>query len=980
MSAARDTGPLEIVLELVRAEQAGDPFGFRFAPQTYLLRNESGGFSSASFPWDSAVLEDLQALARPRPDRVAMQRLGDRLRGFLGGAGYGVHETAIATALAEDRPVHLTLRSAAAEMYALPWELVTLAQSGRHLGEHDACLLRYEWPDSPEADGPEAPPEGGRLVFAWSAAGGAVPAEEHLAALSSAMGEGGLPFDRSKDVVAGMSISRLRAALSAEPVTVLHLLCHGGASEASGDTFGLVLDGERGPEVVDPGTLRQLLAPHAESLRLVVIAACHGGDPGALGNHLGSVAQALHRAGIPAVVASRFPLSTEGSVALTQSLYKGLLTEHLSVEGAFVAARNKVSALAARIDWASLQLYARNAEGGHRPFAIRPYRGLSPFRASDRCFYHGREEDISRLVASLSRSRLVLLMGASGSGKSSLAMAGVAPHVEEGALGGEPFFTRVLRPGIDPCRELAAAIASLPLPKGASSRSISALESEMLHRPDALARQAAERLGGQRPCRVLLVIDQFEEVFAVTDTEEERGMFIDNLLHATARPDSPVTVLLTARADFLGQCLEHRGLAARVRGTTEILLPLPADKLREAIVRPAERVGLRFEGGLVDAILDSLRDATGPTVPSARAAVLQSFSESAPERPILTGSLPLLEFALEELWLRRKGNLIGWDAWRQLGGVREAIARRADQLFASHSAEEREILRRVFARLVRIGDGTANTRRRVPRTELLALAPGKVEHLLDRWLEARLLVADETYVTIAHEALLRQWRVVHRWINDNREALRLLHNLRAAAATWDAEGRSPDELWRGGRLRRVIEVVSSHSLPLSRVEQDFVDAADAGERASTEVASAAQRRELEAARELALSRKKAATRLWIGMGALFAGSVGTMIAQGVYSHSEIEQCETARAQMRAELSPPASQAPMATASAATGEVDPGSAGLRAGTWSGSNRPPDAGAPDSGAADPTGKPVIRLPPSVSAPPPAPTPPIILTPKP
>ncbi|APR86345.1 High-affnity carbon uptake protein Hat/HatR [Minicystis rosea] len=811
--------PLELTLELARAEDAGDPFAFRFAEQTYLLRGEDGSVAESSFPWGSAIVEDLAGVQRARPDRAAAQRLGDRLRSFLDSAGWRAHEERIRQAERDGRPVHLTVRSAAAEMYALPWELCTLRSSGRHLGELPNCLIRYEWPGTettlPDID---PPPAGGRILFAWSAAGGAVPAQAHLGALLRATSEGGVPFDESTDVVPHVSRASLQSALSAkhgERTTILHILCHGGRVASSTEAHGLVWNGSEDgdpPEIVDAGTLRQVLAPHAGTIRLVVLCACQGGDMGALDNHLGSVAQALHRLGIPAVVASRHPLSIDGSVIFAESFHRRLLVEPSSLEAAFLEARAKVAERAERIDWASLQLYVRAADGpDHRPITFRPYQGLSAFQPTDARFHFGRAEDVARIVALLQDGRrFVSVVGASGSGKSSLVMAGVIPALARGALGGGPIEARVLRPGRAPCQALAAALAD---------------RSE----------------GSADMPEILVVIDQFEEIFLEHD-HAEAAAFIDRLIEATSSPTLRARAIITLRADFLGHCLDHRALAERVRASMDISLPMSDTQLREAIVRPAELTGLRFEAGLVEALIDALRDEGREEQP-----------RSAEDAPIAAGNLPLLAFALEALWENRRGDTLSWSAWRTMGGLRGAIARRADRVLEAHGDRDRDLLRQIFGRLVQLGEGAADTRRSATRAELEAVAPGEARSLVDAWIHARLLVADEAEVRIAHETLIREWPTLRRWIDEHRQALRAAQAIREGAQRWESAARSADELWRGERLKRAIAWREDLHLSLSARESAFLEAAASTERHERE--AVARRRAHERESDLRVGRR-----------------------------------------------------------------------------------------------------------------------------
>src|SRR5262249_31076638 len=247
--------------------------------------------------------------------------------------------------------------------------------------------------------------------------------------LRRACADGHVAFDAGRDVLARLSLAGLHDTLAAPgpPVAVLHVLCHGGRLGTQAEAYGLVWDAgplEDGTVLVDAGALRRVLEPHKGSLRLVVLSACQGGDAGAPGNALGAVAQELHRIGIPAVVASRQPLSVPGSIALTEALYRRLLVDLSSLEDAFLAARARLMLDTSSSDWASVQLYARAADGDdHRPIVFRPYRGLAAFGPPDRRFFFGRERETSELVQALGMGRrLMALVGASGSGKSSLAM------------------------------------------------------------------------------------------------------------------------------------------------------------------------------------------------------------------------------------------------------------------------------------------------------------------------------------------------------------------------------------------------------------------------------------------------------------------------------------------------------------------------------------------------------------------------------
>lgn len=813
-------------MEFARADLAGDPYAFRFVPQAYLLRGEGGGFESAELDWNDSLLSDLAALRRPGRDPALLPRIGELLRRFLLPLGWAQHEGMIVDACARGERVVLCIRSAAAELYALPWELLTLKSTGQHLCELPTLLIRYEWPEtSTVPEHPSPRPSSSRILFAWSAAGGEVPAAEHLRALFDACSQGGYPFVASRDVLANASYQQISAALAqaqqqGPPVAVLHLLCHGAAV---GSTFGLALNADSGSgerDVIDAGQLRQLLAPYAGMVRLVVLHACDGGNSGALGNQLGSVAQALHRAGIASVLASRYPLSIAGSIRLSQTLYARMLVALDSFESAVLFARRELQKEVGQIDWAGVQIYARTSDGAEtRPLVFRPYRGLSAFQPADRRFYFGRERDIERIAQRLiGGARMLTVVGASGAGKSSLILAGVVPLLEKRLRGPAPR-VRVVRPGATPCLALAQSLSASVGPDGSSrspvERGTADLRAALLRRRETLADLAATAPDS----RLLLVVDQAEELFSQSD-RKEAAAFIDNLLHAVSIEGGSVQAILTLRADFLGVCLDEPSLAEPVRASMELILPLSRDELRQVIVRPAALVGLTFEDGLLDALLDALCD-PAPADPEHRAD--GSSGDDRALAPRSGGNLPLLQFTLEQLWEWRSGNTITWQSWRAIGGVRGAIARRADEVLAgAQSGDEPGLVQRLFGRLVQLGDGTLDTRRRALRSEIDSIAPGRMDRVVDRWVQSRLLTADESEVTIAHEALLYEWETLRRWIEDSRESLRIMQRLNRDARHYFESGESPDDLWHGTPLRRAVVLQRDGKLQLSSTEAEFL--------------------------------------------------------------------------------------------------------------------------------------------------------------
>ncbi|MFH1467435.1 MAG: BREX system ATP-binding domain-containing protein [Pseudomonadota bacterium] len=373
--------PLDITLEFMRKKKMEDPYGFHFESQGYGLRLGRGVYGESTLDWTDAVGRLLTQVLRPNPPPEQVKRLGEELRKFLGAAGFGEDERRIGQAVQERRPVRVTIVSGAAELYALPWEILTLSATDERLFDTEWCRLRYEWPGVPPTARPTADwGAGAHVLFAWSAVGGAVPVREHRLALAATGAQLTVVPHASRTAIRG---ALDQAAAAGHPVTIVHLLCHG--TTAQGGAF-LVMSAEEGAEQdrLDPDALRDLLCPHAATVHLVTLCACLSGQAATPDSRLGSVALALHRGtvehgGLEAVIASRFPLSTSGSGVLARALYPALFSGGLDV--ALTTARRALKEAhtegeAAWLDHASLQLYhapqpavAEGAEAGeeHRP-------------------------------------------------------------------------------------------------------------------------------------------------------------------------------------------------------------------------------------------------------------------------------------------------------------------------------------------------------------------------------------------------------------------------------------------------------------------------------------------------------------------------------------------------------------------------------------------------------------------------------------
>lgn len=370
MPSRRDNPTADVddsyVLEIRRQAAGGSAHhNFCFGVEGYSLRGHDGHVRNFDLDWSQELLDELRALQTdPRPETIA-QKLGATLRTAIAAADWGREEAAIFAAARHGRGVSLTVRLGAAELYAFPWELLTHPSTGQHLADLDNVLIRYAWPGTTTTPASRecTCDQPGRIVMAWSGAGGVVPAAEHEKAISAAVADARdarFEFEPARDIVSEASRQALLDTLDdrQRPVAILHLLCHGIAVDGR---FGLCLSGAPGkPDIVDASQLRRILGRRAASLRLVVLSACDGADMGEFGNHLGGIAQSLHRVGIECVIASRFQLSSVGSITFARTFYRAALARNASFERAFLSARNKLGLMGSTRDWIALQLFARD--------------------------------------------------------------------------------------------------------------------------------------------------------------------------------------------------------------------------------------------------------------------------------------------------------------------------------------------------------------------------------------------------------------------------------------------------------------------------------------------------------------------------------------------------------------------------------------------------------------------------------------------
>ncbi len=447
---------------------------------------------------------------------------------------------------------------------------------------------------------------------------------------------------------------------------------------------------------------------------------------------------------------------------------------------------------------------------------VAPYKGLLFFDEADADLFYGRESLTARLgdrVTSLaldSTTRLLAVVGASGSGKSSLVRAGLAVMLKQ-----RGWATHILTPTAAPLSRLEAQL------------------------------NASHAQGNT--AHLLLLVDQFEETFTLCHEEATRLAFIDKLLALATPPEHPlgsspdwrgdeptITVVITLRADFYAHCAQYPLLRQAVAAQQEYIGQMTRSELRCAIEEPAKRAGWEFEPGLVDLLLNDIGARDG----------------GAPE----PGALPLLSHALLATWERRRGHTLTLEGYHAAGGVRSAIAETAESVFTDQlDGAQQELAREVFLRLTELGEGTEDTRRRAALTELVrqSTEAAQLRGVLNTLAEARLITLNEDSAEVSHEALIREWQRLHEWLMQDREGLRVHRHLTDAAREWQALGGDDGALYRGARLAQAREWAAANQDRLNEAERAFLTASVELEQYEALEREVQRQRELEAAQKLA---------------------------------------------------------------------------------------------------------------------------------
>jgi transcriptional regulator with XRE-family HTH domain len=423
-----------------------------------------------------------------------------------------------------------------------------------------------------------------------------------------------------------------------------------------------------------------------------------------------------------------------------------------------------------------------------------PYKGLKAFHCEDREDFFGRDLLIEHLVDTLRESliadekhvqsaRLLAVVGPSGSGKSSAVMAGLLPRLQAGGLPGSQrwLYLDPMIPGVHPLETLALTFAR-HLPE----RSLKTVRDDLDDESARGLHLLANYLSTPPEMRVMLFIDQFEEVFTQTTSEEERQRFLDLLVTAVSEPQGPTMLILTLRADFYDRPMHYPELFQLIEAHHSFVLPMDLKQLREVIEKPARLpdVQLTFEGDLESDLLFEVHEQVG--------------------------ALPLLQFTLDQLFQQRSGHQLTYQAYREIGGVKGAVANQAETTYTALPSEEhRKLARALFLRLIDPGVTEQDTtRRRITLSELVLTNPKAtviMEEVTRAFTDARLLTADTVAgvatVEVSHEAVIREWTRLADWLDEAREDVHNQQTISEDATEWERLGKPRDRLYRGTQLK-----------------------------------------------------------------------------------------------------------------------------------------------------------------------------------
>jgi serine/threonine protein kinase/WD40 repeat protein len=471
-------------------------------------------------------------------------------------------------------------------------------------------------------------------------------------------------------------------------------------------------------------------------------------------------------------------------------------------------------------DIAAFRLSLTEAVGGlplPAPRTVRrnPYKGLEPFDESDAADFYGRDDVVDSLLGAVASKGLVAVVGASGSGKSSVVRAGLVLALRDGAIAGsEEWFIVTMMPGADPFEEFHI---------GLRDSAIGSRDAATHERSRELRDAFATALDGPSS-RALLIIDQFEELFSSDVSVGTRQDFLDNLVDLAHDPSHRVRVVVTIRADFSDRPLAHPGFGRLFARSSHLLAPMRPEQVEEVIRGPAGRVGVQVEPGLISEMVRDVANAPA--------------------------YLPLLQYVLFELFERRTEDRLTVGAYRSLGGVEGVLERRAETTYSLLNDGAKRACQQLFLRMVHLGDHGEQTRRRLPLTELSGLGDrGDVDEALEAFSTARLLTYDRDPVSrtptveVAHETVIDRWTRYRVWVDEARSDLLAHRRLSSAAKTWAEEGEDASYLLSSGPLTAALSLAAAEKVLLNKSESHFVDESRRAEEAHRKTEEQRQRKE-----------------------------------------------------------------------------------------------------------------------------------------
>jgi WD40 repeat protein len=574
------------------------------------------------------------------------------------------------------------------------------------------------------------------------------------------------------------------------------MLFFAGHSQSEGETGKIYLNEDSDNNSLTVKQLKEALKTAiANGLQLAFFNSCDG---------LG-LANAIEELNIPVAIVMREPISNYVAQVFLKNFLEAFALERKSLYLSVQQARRKLQGLEDNFPGASwLPVICHNPAtetptwlglGGTMPC---PYRGLYAFREEDQELFFGREQVVSDLTVAVRKKPLVAIVGASGSGKSSVAFAGLIPRLKSEKLGFATPAIASFRPSKNPFPALANAFISLlTSAKNVCRFSEKDLETT-LRSNSSFLQQLVNNFVQQNPSTsIVLIIDQFEELYTLCP-ETERQPFLDVLLQVVKNAAN-FTLVLTLRADFYGHAIAYRPFSDALQGAVYNLGAMNREELQLAIEAPARQTQMKLEQGLSELL------------------VLEMEGQS--------GSLPLLEFALTQLWSRQKAGVLTHQAYEAIGGGGQALANHAEAVYAGLRASERMKMQRVFVQLVCCTEETEVTRRLATRTEV---KPENWE-LVTRLASSRLVVTDrnqstsEETVEIVHEALIKSWGRLEQWLLCDRDFRSWQERLRLAIDAWERGDRDAEALLSGKSLAEAEEWQQQRFKDLSKIEQIFIE-------------------------------------------------------------------------------------------------------------------------------------------------------------